>query len=113
METVEQIFTSLNTWLLCLLTGALLWVVQQVIPATLSEKAWWKNLMKVAPLLVGAMLALIPDLRPVPGSLVQSATVGFLMGSIAQSTYDVIRGYGPDRLRAILGARSKRINRKE
>ncbi len=108
MEAVEQILANINTWLVCLCTGALLWGLRQVTPEKLEKKAWWKKIMKSAPLLVGALLALIPGLRPAPESLIHSAAVGFLMGSISQSTYDLIREYGPKKLRVLLGARAKR-----
>jgi len=108
MDAVEEILKNLNTWIVCLLTGAVLWGIQQVVPASLVKKTWWKKILKVAPLLVGALLAIVPDLRPVPESLVHSAAVGFIFGSIAQSVYDLLREYGPSKLKALLGARAKR-----
>ncbi|MCP4569030.1 MAG: hypothetical protein GY841_15760 [FCB group bacterium] len=107
-SSIVQIFTSLNTWLVCLATGTLLWAVQQIVSESFVNKAWWKKIMKISPLVVGALLALIPDLNPVSGNLTHSAIVGFIVGSLAQSAYDLLREYGPDRMRQLLGARAKR-----
>jgi len=64
--------------------------------------------MRVAPLFVGGLLALIPDFRPVPDSMPHSVAVGFISGSFAQSAYDLIRDNVPEKLKAILGSRAKR-----
>lgn len=108
MEAVEQILMNQNTWVVCLLTGALLWVLRQLTPPSLEKSVYWKKVLRVIPLFLAAGLAAIPDLRPVPGSWVHSAGVGFIAGSFSQSIYDSLRDFAPKRFRALLGARAKR-----
>ena len=110
LSTIGDIANNLNTWLVCFATGALLWMIQQVAPESFVTKAWWKKVLKIAPMLVGALLALIPNLNPVPGNITHSVVVGFIVGSMAQSAYDLLREYGPKKLKALLGARAKRGN---
>jgi len=110
MESLEAIAQNLNTWLVLLFTGAFVWAVQQVAPAQWVEAPWWKKIMKVIPLLVGALIALIPHLQPVPDNLVHCAAVGFILGTMAQSAYRLLREFGPQKMKAFLGARAKRVN---
>jgi drug/metabolite transporter (DMT)-like permease len=110
MEAVEQILWNQNTWVVCLLTGALLWAVRQITPPKLEKSTYWKKILRVIPLFLAAGLATIPDLRPVANSWVHSAGVGFIAGSFSQSIYDTLRDVAPKRFKATLGARAKRAN---
>lgn len=109
MDSFQEIITGLNTWLVCLGAGAVLWLIRQVTPESIENKEWFSKILRVSPMIIGALLALIPDLRPVASSWVTSMIVGFIMGSIAQSVYDTLRDFAPKWLKRILGARAKRI----
>lgn len=110
MEAVEQVLMNQNTWIVCLLTGALLWAVRQLTPPKLEKSAYWKKILRVVPLFLAAGLATIPDLRPIPTSWVHSASVGFIAGSFSQSIYDSLRDFAPQRFKVLLGSRAKRVN---
>lgn len=109
MQDVVAIFTSLNTWIVCFLTGALIWVIRQFTTEAVETSTWWKKVLRIAPLIIGSLVATIPSLMPVTDSIVQSAAVGFIAGSFSQSAYDAIRDYAPSAIKKLLGARSKRI----
>jgi hypothetical protein len=112
MHGLEAIYENLSTWIVLLLTGAIVWMAQQVAPAAWVKATWWQKVMKVSPLILGALLALVPPLNPVPGNLVHSVAVGFILGTMAQSAYGLLRTYGPEKFRALLGARAKRKEEK-
>ena len=51
---IQQILTGLNFWLIVIFTGALVWLVRQTIPAKYEKRNWFRVLLKVVPVLIGA-----------------------------------------------------------
>lgn len=110
MDVIEGILSNLNTWLVMFIVGIVVWVVRQVLPEEMENARLWKVLLRVVPVLLGAGVALIPGLQPMPENLAQSAAIGMIGGSFAQTAYGLLREIVGERMRAKLGSRSKRLN---
>lgn len=102
---IIEILTGLNFWLIVIFTGALVWLARQVIPATCEDKRWFQILLKVAPALIGAGVALIPALSPVTDSI-QSLFIGFIGGTFSQTAYGILRSVAPDKIKSFIGGKS-------
>lgn len=110
MDVFESVISNLNTWLVVLGVGVIVWGVRQVLPAAVEETRLWKVLLRVVPMGLGAALALIPGLRPIPENMTQSAVIGLIGGSFSQSAYDLLRELVGDKLKAMMGSRAKRLS---
>jgi len=108
MDVINGVLQNLNTWLVMLAAGVVVWGVRQILPDKIEKAKIWKVLLKVLPLAVGAGLACIPGLRPVPENIVQSAAVGLIGGSFATTAYELLREVVPDKIRGMLGSPSSR-----
>lgn len=104
---IQEIITGLNFWLIVIFTGALVWVVRQIVPAHLEKTKWFRALLKVVPVLVGAGMACIPALRPVQ-DVAQSMLIGFVGGTFSQSAYGILRSLAPEKIKAILGGKTQK-----
>jgi len=107
MDIIDTIFNT-NTLLMMLVTGVIVWVVRQVLPDTVEGTKVWRTVLRVAPVGIGAAVALIPGLRPIQDSLVQSAAIGLIGGSFAQTVYDVVREGAGSKIKAMMGSRVRR-----
>ena len=110
MDVIEGILSNLNTWLVMFIVGIIVWVVRQVLPENMEKSRLWKVLLRVVPVLLGAGIALIPGLQPVADNLVQSAAIGMIGGSFAQTAYGLLREIVGDRMKAKLGSRAERLS---
>ena len=110
MDVFESVISNLNTWLVMLGVGVIVWGVRQVLPASIEETRIWKVLLRVVPLGLGAALALIPGLRPIPENLTQSAAIGLIGGSFSQSAYDFLRELMGSKMKSMMGSRAKRLS---
>lgn len=104
---IDQIF-SLNTVLVMLGVGVIIWAIRQILPDTIEGTKVWRTILRVAPVGLGAAVALIPGLRPIQDNLAQSAMIGLIGGSFSQTAYDFIREIGGDKIKALLGSRVSR-----
>lgn len=96
-----------NLLLIILATGLVVWIVRQILPDAIEETRLWQVLLKVVPVGIGALVALIPGVRPVD-NLVQSIFLGMIGGSFAQGAYGFLRAVAPEKAKALLGSRSQR-----
>jgi hypothetical protein len=108
MDVVGTIFDNLNTWLVVLITGVIVWAARQILPYRIERTKLWKKILRVAPILIGAGIAMIPGLRPIEGSLVQSAAVGLIGGSFSQWTYSLARELVGEKMKAAMGSKASR-----
>lgn len=108
MDIFEEIFQNINTWLVVLATGAIVWIFRQAVPEKVNDSKGWRLLVRAAPILVGAALAAIPGLRPLP-VVSQSVMVGIIGGSFSTVIYEIAREAIPTRFRNMLGSRSRRL----
>jgi len=105
MDVIEGILSNLNTWLVMFIVGIIVWMVRQILPAKIEKMRIWKVLLQVVPVLIGAGVALIPGLQPMPENLVQSGAIGMIGGSFAQTAYGLLREIVGDRMKAKLGGK--------
>jgi hypothetical protein len=111
MKGVIEVLSTPNIWLISLAVGVIVWVLRQVLPEEIEDNKVWKILLRVGPLVLGALLAVIPDIRPVPESWVASCLWGLLAGSVSQSAYSTLRSVAPEKIRALLGSKQERNSR--
>ena len=107
MDIFNEIFLNINTWLVILATGAVVWAVRQVIPDVLEKSKIWRLVLRLSPLLMGGLLAAIPGLRPLD-VLGQSIAVGVIGGSFSATIYELAREAVPRRFKAMMGSRTTR-----
>jgi len=112
MGALEQIFST-NTLLMMLVTGVIIWVVRQIIPDNIESSKTWRTVLRVAPVGIGAAVALIPGLRPISDNLVQSAAIGLVGGSFAQTAYGIVREGAGEKVKALMGSRVGRKKKQE
>jgi len=110
MDVFEIVISNLNTWLVVLGVGVIVWAIRQVLPAKVEDGHVWKTLLRIIPMALGAGLALIPGLRPMEGNMMQSAVIGLIGGSFSQSLYDLLRQLVGTRLKAMMGSRAERLS---
>jgi len=110
MDVVESILSNLNTWLVMFIVGILVSVVREIFPEKMENARLWKVLLRVVPVALGALIALIPGLQPLPESLVQSAAIGMIGGSFAQTAYGFLREIVGERMKAKLGSKAGRLS---
>lgn len=108
MDVFEAVVSNLNTWLVVLVVGVVVWAVRQILPAAIEESRLWKVLLRVIPILLGAGVAAIPGLRPVEANIAQSMVIGMIGGSFSQSVYDLLKTLVSERMRKLMGSRAKR-----
>lgn len=87
MDLIESIFMNLNLWLVVLAAGVLVFIVRKVTPDDIEEMSWFRLMVTILPLVLGACLAMIPGLRPFD-ELAQCAAAGVIGGSFASKAYD-------------------------
>lgn len=110
MDVFEIVISNLNTWLVVLGVGVIVWAIRQVLPARVEDGHVWKTLLRIIPMALGAGLALIPGLRPMENNMMQSAVIGLIGGSFSQSLYDLLRQLVGTRLKALMGSRAERLS---
>jgi hypothetical protein len=110
MDVFEIVISNLNTWLVVLGVGVIVWAIRQVLPAKVESGYIWKTLLRIIPMVLGAGLALIPGLRPMEDNMMQSAVIGLIGGSFSQSLYDLLRQLVGTRLKAMMGSRAERLS---
>lgn len=88
MNLIESIFANLNLWLVMLAAGVAVYVIRLLTPDKVEEKQWFRFLVTILPLVLGAGLAMIPGLRPFD-SLAQCAAGGVIGGSFASKVYEM------------------------
>jgi RsiW-degrading membrane proteinase PrsW (M82 family) len=98
---------NLNTMILVLSTGTVLWTVRQILPDKVENAKAWKIILRIAPVFLGVGLALIPQLRPME-NIVQSAFVGGIAGSLSSTLYGFIREALGEKVKALLGSKASR-----
>jgi hypothetical protein len=108
MDIFEQIFLNVNTWLVVLATGAVVWAIRQVIPEKVNTSKVWRLVIRLAPVLLGGVLAAIPGIRPLP-IVSQSIMVGVIGGSFSSTIYEIAREAVPRRFKNMMGARATRM----
>lgn len=99
---------SLNTLLIVLSSGTLIWIVRQVLPSHIEKSKAWKVILRILPVFVGAGLATIPQMRPLD-NWVQSIFLGGIAGSVASTTYGFLREALGARVKMILGSKASRM----
>lgn len=109
MDIINEVFLNLNTWLVMLVTGVVVWAVRQVVSQKIEEHRIWKVLLRIVPVGLGAGIALIPGLRPIADNIAQSAAVGLIGGSFSTTAYDVIRESISSRMRLAIGSKAARV----
>ena len=108
LDIFEDVLKNLNTWLVVLATGVVVWVIRQVIPDKIEKAKIWKILLRIIPIGIGVGIALIPGLRPIPENLAQSGAIGFIGGSMSQSVYDLFKTLLTSRARAVFASKAGR-----
>lgn len=108
IDVLEDVLKNLNTWLVVLIVGVVMWITRQIMPDKIEATKLWSILLRIIPLVLGIAIALIPGLRPVEGNLAQSGAIGFIGGSFAQSVYGLIRSVVNARMKAMIGSRQER-----
>lgn len=103
METL----LSINFWLIVLFTGAFVWVIRQVIPAKLEKTKWFRLLLKISPVFIGAGISLIPGLRPAE-AIAQCLLLGFIGGTFSQTAYGILRSIAPDKIKSVIGGKEEK-----
>lgn len=111
MKDVIGILSGVNIWLISLAVGVIVWGVRQVLSEGVEDHRMWKVLLRVGPMLLGALLAVIPDIRPQPDSWVASSLWGLLAGSVSQTAYSALRSMVPEKIKALMGSKSARNSR--
>lgn len=106
MDVYEAI-VNLNTVLILLGTGVLVWIIRQIMPNKIEETQVWRVILRILPVFIGAGLALIPGIRPLD-NLAQSAIVGAVAGSLSASTYEVLRELMGEKIRMLMGSPQQR-----
>ena len=116
-QEVTEVLTSSWFWIklaiIMLGTGTLIWLVRQVLPVHLEKKKYWKKILKVAPVPLGALVAIIPGVQLFPENLAVCAIIGFIAGSFSQTAYDSVRDFVPEKIKSLLGSRAKRVHSEE
>lgn len=108
MDVVDAII-NLNTVLVLLAAGVAVWIVRQIMPDRIEKTKVWRVVLRILPVGVGAALALIPGLRPMD-TLMQSAVVGGVAGSLSSSTYELARELLGKKVKSMLGSPQARKN---
>jgi hypothetical protein len=102
MEVFDAV-VNLNTLLILLGTGVVIWIVRLFIPDAIENTKMWKVVLKILPIIIGALIAFIPGLRPteVPA---QCAVIGAISGSLSANVYGVIREAMGEKIKALVGS---------
>lgn len=98
---------SINTLLIMLGTGVIVWVLRQVLPDRIQKSKVWKTALAILPVGIGAGLAVAPGIGPF-SSNVHNLIIGAVAGSLSSNTYDLVRGMLGDRMRLLLGSKAAR-----
>jgi hypothetical protein len=107
-NVLENILGNLNTWLIVLETGLIMWMIRQVMPDSIENSKIWKIFLRLIPMAIGIILSIIPGLRPFPDNVAQSCGIGFIGGSLSQSVYDFFKSLLSDRMRKIISSKGNR-----
>jgi len=109
----DQLVT-LNAILVLLGAGLGVWLVRQIVPDKIEETKVWRVILRVLPVILGGLLALIPGLHPM-GDTAQSVVVGAVVGGLSSNLYEVIREMFGERIKGWLGSPQarKRMNEEE
>jgi apolipoprotein N-acyltransferase len=105
MDVIDGVLSNLNTWLVMFVVGVVIWALRQILPDAIEGTRVWRTILRVLPIVLGAAIALIPGLRPVPENLTQSAAVGLIGGSFATTAYELLREIVGKELKKKLGSR--------
>jgi len=100
---VYEAIVNLNTVLVLLGTGVLIWVIRQIMPDKIEQTKVWRVVLRVLPVFIGGSLALIPGIRPLD-NLTQSAIVGAVAGSLSANTYEFVRELVGKRIKGLMGS---------
>lgn len=98
---------NVNTLLILLAVGTIVWAVRQVTPDRIESNRIWKAGLRVVPIFIGIGISCIPQLRPLP-DIVQSIVVGGFAGSLSANVYGFLREALGRRIKYLLGSRSAR-----
>lgn len=98
---------NLNTVLLLLASGLIVWIVRQIIPDRIEKMKVWRIVLRILPVALGAGLACVPQLRPM-SSLPQSLVIGGVAGSFSSTLYEVVREALGEKIKAVLGSPQSR-----
>ena len=109
MNVIEAVVYNLNTWLVMLGAGVVVWAIRQVFTKFEGTKVW-RLVLRVLPIGLGALIALIPGLRPMPENLAQSSMIGIIGGSFGTTAYELLRELAPEKIRLALGSKARRTS---
>jgi hypothetical protein len=107
MNIYDTVICNLNTWLVMLGAGVVVWAIRQVFTRFEGTKVW-RVALRVLPIGLGALIALIPGLRPMPENLAQSSMIGIIGGSFGTTAYELLRELAPENIRLALGSKYRR-----
>jgi len=106
MNLFSDVFMNLNTWLVMILAGVLVWVIRQSLPTKINKNKVWRIIVRILPILAGGLIAIIPGLRPIADNLAQSIAIGLIGGSFGTTAYEILRESVPAKIRGKLGVKS-------
>jgi hypothetical protein len=104
---VYDAIVNLNTVLIVLGTGLLVWIVRQILPDPIEEAKLWKTLLRVLPIGIGMGLAMIPGLKPAE-VVAHNLIIGGVAGSLAANLYGLMMKILGERVKAFLGSAASR-----
>jgi len=102
-----EAIVNVNTVLIILAVGTIIWVLRQILPDYIENHKVWKVVLRVLPVALGAAVAMIPQLRPM-GDIVQSAVLGAVAGSFSSTLYGFIRAAMGEKIKLLLGSKATR-----
>jgi len=106
MEVYDAV-VNLNTLLILLGTGVAIWIIRLFIPDAVEETKVWKVVLKILPIIIGALIALIPGLKPTE-VIAQCAIIGAISGSLSANVYGVLREAMGEKIKALIGSPQER-----
>jgi len=100
---VYDAIVNINTVLILLAAGLMTWIVRQIVPDPVENTKIWRIALRLFPIFFGGAVSLIPGLRPMENTA-QCVVIGAVSGSLAMSTYEIVREIMGQKIRAIMGS---------
>lgn len=113
MDLFEKLFQNMNLWIVMLVTGVVVYVIRLVTPDKIEGSKWFRTVLTLLPLVMGTAIALIPGLRPIPESAMQSGAVGFIGGAFSSKVYDFVSSLVTDKIKLKLQGRKSAVGEEE
>jgi len=105
--SVYEAIVNVNTVLILLGTGLIIWIIRQAVPDEIEAKKVWRIILRFLPIAVGAGLALIPGIKPME-NISQSVIIGAVTGSLSSSTYEIVRELMGEKIKVLMGSPQQR-----